>query len=302
MSAWTFDSVPDQTGRVVIVTGSNTGIGFEAAKMFALRGARVTLACRDTRKADDAAQRIRAEHPAAALEVSALDLADLDAVKAFAQTFAASHDRLDLLINNAGVMVPPASKTKQGFELQFGTNHLGHFALTAALLPRLCRTEGSRVVAVSSGVHHVGRIDFDDLQFERRGYNAWAAYSQSKLANLLFVAELQRRLSAAGARTVVTAAHPGYTLTDLQRTATAARLFGRLVAMRPHEGALPTMRAATDPDARGGDYYGPAHLFEMRGPPVRAKINARARDEAVAARLWAVSETLTGVRVEVPQG
>lgn len=299
MSNWTFDSIPDQSGRTAIVTGANTGIGYETARALARKGARVVLACRDAKKAADAAARIAAEGPSGTVAAMPLDLSDLDSVRRFAEDFARDHDRLDVLVNNAGVMVPPESRTRQGFELQFGTNHLGHFALAAHLLPLLKRTAGSRVVVVSSGMHHVGRIDFDDLQFERRGYKAPAAYSQSKLANLLFALELQRRLDAAGAGTVVTAAHPGWTATDLQRTAGVVRFFNPLFAMKPAEGALPTLRAATDPGARGGDYFGPRWL-EMSGPPVKARINRKAKDAAVAERLWSVSESLTGVRYDLP--
>jgi NAD(P)-dependent dehydrogenase (short-subunit alcohol dehydrogenase family) len=291
--------IPDQSGRVVVVTGSNTGIGYETARALAHAGADVTLACRDTTKADAAAARIRAESPRGAVHTEALDLSDLDSVRAFATRFASTHDRLDLLIANAGVMVPPASKTKQGFELQFGTNHLGHFALALQLLPLVDRTAGSRVVVVSSGAHHMGRIDLDDLQFEKRGYRAWPAYSQSKLANLLFVLELRRRLEAAGSRTLVTAAHPGWTATDLQRSVRASGIANALFAMKPADGALPTLRAAVDPAARSGDYFGPRWFFEMNGPPVAAKKSARAQDASMAEALWSKSEALTGVRFEL---
>lgn len=302
MSAWTFDSIPDQSGRVAIITGANTGIGYEAARALVRKGAWVILACRDLQKASAAAERIQAERPAGSVQAQPLDLSDLESVARFAERFAGEHDRLDLLINNAGVMVPPPSRTKQGFELQLGTNHLGHFALTAHLLPLLRRTAGSRVVVVSSSAHHMGRIDFADLNFEARGYSAWRAYAQSKLANLLFALELQRRLRAAGAEVLVTAAHPGWTATDLQRTAGVARLFNPYLAMKPADGALPTLRAATDPAAAAGEYFGPSGLFEMSGPPERARINRSARDEAVAARLWTTSEQLTGVRYGLPAG
>lgn len=300
MSAWTFDSIPDQTGRVAIVTGANTGIGYETARALANKGARVVLACRDMQKGGAAAARIQAENPAGSAVAQALDLADLDAVRAFAERFVSEHGRLDLLINNAGVMVPPESQTRQGFELQFGTNHLGHFALTAHLLPLLRRTAGSRVVVVSSGMHHIGQIAFDDLDFKKRGYSAWRAYGQSKLANLLFALELQRRLQAAGAKTLVTAAHPGWTATDLQRNAGLTQRLNPYLAMKPADGALPTLRAATDPGATAGEYFGPSRFFEMNGPPVRARFNKKAQDTAVAARLWSTSESLTGVRFDLP--
>lgn len=301
MSTWTFESIPDQTDRIVIVTGANTGIGYETARALARKGARVTLACRDMKKATAAAERIQAEGIPGSVQAQALDLSDLDSVRAFAERFAAAQVRLDLLINNAGVMVPPKSQTKQGFELQFGTNHLGHFALTARLLPLLLRTPGSRIVVVSSTAHHMGRMDFDDLNFERRGYRAWAAYAQSKLANLLFVRELQQHLSTAGADTIVTAAHPGYTATDLQRnSAMTTRLLNPLFGMKPADGALPTLRAATDPGAGRGEYFGPKGILELSGPPERARFNRRAQDTAAAARLWTTSEALTRVRFELP--
>ena len=295
MTHWTFQDIPDQTGRLAIVTGANTGIGLETAKMLAQKGAEVVLACRNREKGEAAAARIRAEAPGAKVTVDELDLSDLDSVATFADAFAASHDRLDLLIDNAGVMVPPLGRTKQGFELQMGTNHLGHFALTARLLPLLERTPGARVVVVSSTAQNAGRIDFDDLNWKTRGYSAWRAYGQSKLANMMFALELSRRLAAAGSAVRVTAAHPGWTATDLQRTAGAARFFGPAFAMKPADGALPTLRAATDPAAGPASYWGPAYFLELNGPPVPAKIPARARDERIAKRLFDVSEELTGV-------
>ncbi len=295
MKAWTFDDIPDQTGRTAIVTGANTGIGLEAARMLALRGASVVLACRNLDKGKGALARIQAEKPKGSATLSALDLSDLDSVAAFADGFAKAHDRLDLLVNNAGVMVPPLGRTKQGFELQFGTNHLGHFALAARLSPLVQRTPGARVVVVSSSAQRAGSIAFDDLSWERRPYSPWRAYGQSKLANMMFALELARRLSAAGSDVRATAAHPGWTATDLQRNAGAARFFNPLFAMKPADGALPTLRAATDPAAETASYWGPAGLLEMNGPPVPVTVPKHARDEAVAARLWEVSEALTGV-------
>jgi len=299
MASWTFDDIPDQTGRTAIVTGANTGIGLETARMLAQKGARVVLACRSAEKAEVALQSIRANGPKGIASFAALDLSDLDSVSAFVKEFQAEHDRLDLLVNNAGVMVPPLGRTKQGFELQFGTNHLGHFALAGRLLPLLEKTGGARVVVVSSTAQNMGRIDFDDLNWSQRTYSAWGAYGQSKLANMMFALELQRRLSAAESDVRVTAAHPGWTATDLQRTAGVARFFNPLFAMKPHDGALPTLRAAVDPAAESGSYWGPSRFFELSGPPVRARIPARARDASIAARLWAESEQLTGVTFEM---
>ena len=300
MSAWTTRDIPDQSRREVIVTGANTGIGFETARELARKGARVTLACRSVDKGDAAAGRIKAEIDDAVVAVEQLDLSDLRSVEAFAGRFADPRERLDLLILNAGVMVPPESRTAQGFELQFGVNHLGHFALTGALLPLLNTTSGSRVVVVSSTAATQGEMNFDDLQFEKRGYKAWRAYGQSKLANQLFTLELQRRLRAAGSAVMVTAAHPGWTATDLQRTAGLVRFFNRFVAMTPAQGALPTLRAAVDPTASGGDYFGPDGFLQMRGYPIRVDMVKRAHEPSDAARLWEVSEDLTGVRYGLP--
>ncbi len=295
MTSWNFDEVPSQLGRTAIVTGANSGIGFAAARMLARKGASVVLACRDPQKGANALQGIRAENPIGAVTLEALDLADFDSVAAFAQHFAANHDRVDLLINNAGVMIPPLGRTRQDHELQFGTNHLGHFALTARLLPLLEATPAARIVVVSSSAQNIGRIDFDDLDWRQRPYRPWLAYGQSKLANMLFALELQRRLTASGSALKVTASHPGWTSTDLVRTAGFLSFLGPLLGMTPDEGALTTLRAATDPTAEGGSYWGPAGITGMSGPPDRAQACSAARDEAVAARLFDESERLTGV-------
>ena len=298
MSRWNFDSIPNQSGRVAIVTGSNTGIGFETARALARKGAQVILACRNLHNGQDAAGRVQNESPIATVEAQPLDLSDLGSVRAFASAFSGAHERLDLLVNNAGVMIPPFGRTKQGFELQFGTNHLGHFALTGFLLPLLLATPSSRVVVVYSVAHRTGRIDFDDLNYERRPYRAWQAYSQSKLANVLFALELGRHLQPARTSPIVTAAHPGWTATDLQRTAAAMRFFNPLFAMDAADGALPTLRAATDPAAPPGSHWAPSRFFELNGPPVPGRITAAGQDRNVAARLWEVSEELTGVRYD----
>jgi NAD(P)-dependent dehydrogenase (short-subunit alcohol dehydrogenase family) len=300
MKAWTFDDIPKQSGRNVLVTGANTGIGFETARMLALKGARVTLACRNLDKGREAVERIMAESSEAEVSLEQLDLSDLDNIKDFTARFNDQHERLDLLILNAGVMVPPESKTAQGFELQFGVNHLGHFALTGALLPLVQAADGSRVVVVSSTAATQGVMNFDDLHFEKRGYAPWRAYGQSKLANQLFALELQRRLRTSGSSVLVTAAHPGWTATDLQRTSPMASFMNRFVAMKPPQGALPTLRAATDPTASGGDYYGPNGLFQMRGYPKRIPMVKRAKNSDDAAQLWQISEELTGVGYDLP--
>lgn len=296
---WNADQIPNQSGRVAIVTGANSGIGLVAARTLAQRGARVIMACRNEQKANEALTSIRAADPEADVEFRHLDLSSLGSVKGFAESILASEDRLDLLINNAGVMMPPTrSETADGFELQFGVNHLGHQALTAILLERLTATPGSRVVNVASQAHRGGKIDFEDLQWQGRGYKKMASYGQSKLANLLFSFELDRRLKASGIDTKSVAAHPGWTATDLQRHSLSARFFNPLLAMKPEQGALPTLRAATDPDVRGGEYFGPCGVLEMRGNPVKVGSSKRARDTESAAKLWQVSENLTGVRFD----
>ncbi|HTP27743.1 MAG TPA: oxidoreductase [Anaeromyxobacteraceae bacterium] len=300
MAAWTFDNIPDQTGRKALVTGANSGIGLETAGALAKKGAHVTLACRSRDKGEAAMSDIRASTPRARLDLQLLDLADLLDVASFAERFRAANDRLDLLVCNAGVMTPPASKTKQGFELQLGVNHLAHFALTGALLPLLQASQAGRVVAVSSTGAAIGKMDFDDLNFERRGYAAVRAYGQSKLANQLFVRELSRRLRASGSKVLVTAAHPGWTSTNLQRTNWWIRAFNPIFGMKPAQGALPSLRAATDPNAKGADYFGPDGLFQMRGYPKPVPMLERAMNDDAAARLWRVSEELTGVHYGLP--
>jgi NAD(P)-dependent dehydrogenase (short-subunit alcohol dehydrogenase family) len=301
--------VPDQTGKTFLITGANTGLGFETARVLARRKARVVLACRDAGRGQRAANAIRGETPEANVELIALDLADLGSVRSCAEAFAAAHDRLDVLVNNAGVMAIPYRETPDRFEMQFATNHLGHFALTGRLLPLLLATSGSRVVALSSLVHERGAINFDDPFFHHRHYEPWGAYSQSKLANLLFTFELDRRLRRHGAPTIAVAAHPGYADTELQargpamRGLTAWRLLMRiantLFAQSAEAGAWPELRAATDPHAHGGDYFGPAGAGEIWGRAARVQPSAAARDEQSAARLWEMSEKLTGVNFEI---
>jgi NAD(P)-dependent dehydrogenase (short-subunit alcohol dehydrogenase family) len=300
---WSSDDISDLTGRRVLVTGANSGIGFEAARMLAGAGATVVLGCRDLAKGESAAERIRAGHPGADVDVLVCDLADLASVEQAARAYAASAASLDVLVNNAGVMALPYRQTADGFEMQLGTNHLGHFALTGRLLDCLLAAPAPRVVTVSSGMHWLGRIDFANLDGSR-GYEKWRAYAQSKLANLLFTFELQRRARAGGLDLLAAAAHPGYAATHLQargpamagrvRLARAWSLVNRAFAQDAATGALPTVRAAADPQVSGGDYYGP--LLEARGAPRRTVASPAARSAEVAARLWQVSEELTGVR------
>ncbi|MDT5287168.1 MAG: hypothetical protein QOF88_2057 [Mycobacterium sp.] len=296
-SKWTAADVPDQTGRVAIVTGSNTGLGYDTAQALAAHGAKVVLAVRDTDKGNAAAARIVGTSPTADVAVQPLDLGSLQSIRTSAEELKAAYPRIDLLINNAGVMYPsPRQTTKDGFELQFGTNHLGHFALTGLLLENLLPVDGSRVVTVSSVGHRVlAKIHFDDLQWER-SYNRMAAYGQSKLANLLFTYELQRRLGGHNEPTVAVAAHPGLSDTELARHMPSVLVpVVRLMSQSPAMGALPTLRAATDPAVQGGQYYGPDGIGESRGHPKVVKSSAQSHDQDIQGRLWTVSEELTGV-------
>src|SRR5216683_5841064 len=296
---WTSGDVPGQQGRLAVVTGANTGLGFETAQVLAGRGASVVLAVRDTDKGKRAAARIAGTAPGANVTVQPLDLTSLDSIRAAAGELRARHPRIDLLINNAGVMFTPKQTTGDGFELQLGTNHLGHFALTGLLLEQMLPVPGSRVVTVSSLAHRIGaRINFDDLQGER-SYSRVAAYSQSKLANLMFTYELQRRLSGAGT-TVAVAAHPGLAATELARyTPAASAALARLISQKAAMGALPVLRAATDPGVLGGQYYGPGGFLGARGYPKLAESSGQSRDTAIQRRLWTVSEELTGVTFPV---
>ena len=295
---WDTQDIADQTGRTFVVTGANSGLGFQTALELARHGGHVVLAVRNADRGERAAQRIRDEVPDASLDLRPLDLADLDSVQAFADTLDTEH--VDVLINNAGVMALPRRETKQGFELQLGTNHLGHFALTGLLLDRIT----DRVVTLSSNAHKMGRINFDNLQGEQR-YFRWNAYGQAKLANLLFALELQRRLDRAGRDIKSLAAHPGYAATNLQYQSSdmtknpldrlVNKVLNTTVAQSDAKGALPTLYAAVE-DLPGGAYIGPDGPGEFRGSPQPVAPNGRARDEQVAARLWEVSEELTGVR------
>jgi len=293
---WTTENIPDQTGRIAIVTGANSGIGYETARPLAHKGASVIMACRDETKGNAAAKQILDERPSGTVEVMVLDLADLDSVKRFAQAFRERHDHLDLLINNAGVMmIPERQTTPQGSEMQFGTNHLGHFALTGLLIDTLLATPGSRVVNVSSMTHQFGSINLDDLQ-SKETYSPSGAYGQSKLANLLFTNELGRRFQALGSDSIAASSHPGWTATNLQQHSRMAQILNPIVAQSPPMGALPTLYAATAADVSNGDFYGPRGLMGMRGHPKKAQASDRSQDEAMAARLWTASEELTGIQ------
>ncbi|MGR6975093.1 oxidoreductase [Streptomyces cynarae] len=299
---WSPARIPDQTGRIALVTGASGGIGLETARGLAARGAHVVLACRSIRRGRAAAERI-----GGSTEVVRLDLTSLDSVRRAAAQVRDRHDRLDLLVNNAGVMFPPASRTEDGFEIHFGVNHLGPFALTGLLLGLMTEVPGSRVVTVASLAHRVGLGGFDaDRARCAAGRRSVRAYGRSKLANLLFARELQHRLASAGAAAVSLAAHPGLSPTGLWhgdapaglRPVVAAGL--RWLAQPPQQAALPSLRAATDPDLPGGAYLGPSGLFGSRGAPVPARSSRASRDVAARARLWRLSEELTGVRYDFP--
>jgi NAD(P)-dependent dehydrogenase (short-subunit alcohol dehydrogenase family) len=289
---WSEADIPDLTHRVAVVTGANSGIGFETARALAAKGARVILACRSRTRGPQAVARIREAVPGADVLFDSLDLGSLESVAMFAKEITTEIDRLDILVNNAGVMMPPLDYTRDGFELQFGINHLGHFALTAHLLPLLRSTPGARVVTVSSLMHFAGWIHFADLQ-SRDSYSATLAYAQSKLANLLFMREFARRLANANADVISAAAHPGSTRTELQRHSDLMRTAVRYFAQDAPAGALPTLYAATADGVRGGDYYGP--MFGVVGAPARAFSSPQSHDKGVAARLWDLSEDLANV-------
>lgn len=304
MGKWTEDDIPDLTGKVALVTGANSGLGLNTTRALAAHGAHVIMACRSVEKAERAAAAMRAQQGDASLDVRSLDLADLNAIKALAETLAADGVELDLLINNAGVMAVPYAKTRNGFEMQMGTNHLGHFALTGRLLERI--RDGGRIVCVASLAHRwTSGIKLDDLHWDQRRYRRWQAYSDSRLANLLFLFELNRRCQSAGLNITVAGAHPGYADTHLQYVAAEQKQstlemwvmkFGNAVfAQSAPLGALPSLYAATAADVNGGDYIGPDGLQQLRGYPAKVGSRRTARDAQLAAQLWALSEDLTGV-------
>ena len=306
MDKWTADQIPDLKGKTAIVTGANSGLGYDTALELARHGAHVVLACRSRDKTEKAMEEMRKSAPQAQIEFMALDLSDLASVRSFAKAFLAKHARLDLLCNNAGVMALPFGKTKDGFEMQIGTNHLGHFALTGLLLGTLQSTPGSRVMNVASLAHNWTRaLDLDDLNWERKRYSKWDAYGKSKLANLTYTFELDRRLKKSGSNVMTVAAHPGYSATNLMFVGPAQEksalgkfimdagnaLFAQSAAM----GALPSLYAATMPDVQGADYIGPDGFQQLKGYPKKVGCRKIARDPEIGARLWQLSEKLTGV-------
>jgi len=291
---WTPEHIPSLTGKTVLVTGANSGLGLESARLLAARGADVIMACRNQAKGQQALDLIRKEFPSAKLTLMALDLADQQSIKDFAEDFKGRYNKLDILLNNAGLMAPPLSRTKDGFEMQFGTNHLGHFALTGLLLDVLEKADAPRIVTVSSMAHKWGRIYFDNLNADK-GYKRWRFYGQSKLANLMFTRELHRRLRAQGSKIQAIAVHPGYSDTNLQSDTVFAG-FNRFFAQPQAMGCYPSLYAATSSEARSGEYYGPNGFMEMAGYPAPAHVRKLARNQGVAKQLWQVSEKLTGIR------
>ncbi|HWN80289.1 MAG TPA: SDR family oxidoreductase [Bradyrhizobium sp.] len=305
MTDWTIANIPPQGGKLAVVTGATGGLGYQTAMRLAQAGAEVVLAGRNEAKGREAVSKIRNQFPDAKISFDVLDLANLASVADFARRLATTHSSLDLLINNAGVMaLPTRQTTADGFEMQFGTNYLGHYALTAQLLPLLRGAQQPRVVSLSSIAHRTGFIQFSDLQGERF-YSPWKAYNQSKLAMLMFALELQRRSDSAGWNLMSTASHPGWARTDLFANGPgfglisfASQFAAPLFSQSAESGALPTLFAATSPQAEGGGYYGPNGLYELRGPPAPARIMPQARDKAAAAKLWDVSQQLTGASFE----
>jgi len=293
---WDTEKIPDQKRKVVIVTGSSSGIGFEAARVLASKNATVIIAVRNPEKGNSTVNKIRGQYKNVDVHFMELDLADLDSVRLFAKAFKEKYNKLDVLINNAGVMIPPYSKTKDGFELQFGTNHLGHFALTGLLIELLKNTNGSRIVNVASAAHKYGNLNFTDLNWEKRKYKAWRAYGDSKISNLYFTYELQRRLADTKSNVKVTAAHPGWTATDLQRHSKLFVFMNGFFAMKIWQGALPTLRAAIDETAQSGDYFGPDGWQEWRGYPQKVESNKLSHEKNIAKKLWEISEKLTGIK------
>jgi len=296
---WTMDNIENQKEKIAIVTGSSSGIGYETARVLANKNAKVIIAVRNMEKGKAAEEKIKTQYSDADIEIMELDLADLKFVRTFAENFKKEYKQLHLLINNAGVMMPPYSKTTDGFELQFGTNHLGHYALTGLLFDLLNATPNSRIVNVSSAAHNYGKIDFQDMNWENRKYKPMSSYGDSKIANIYFTLELSRKLEQNGNNPTVAAAHPGWTATELQRHAGFMEFLNNFFAQDITMGALPTLYAAVGEDVKSGDYFGPSGFMEMRGYPKKVKSNELSQNEEIAEKLWTVSEELTGVRFNV---
>ncbi len=296
---WDASNIPDMSGAVVIVTGSTSGLGFVTATELARKGAQVVLAARNPQKIEASLKSIRSSVPEAKVEAISLDIADLHSVERFVSEFNEKYERLDILINNAGIMMCPYDTTKDGFEVQMGTNHLGHFALAGRLLPKLLKADAPRVVVLSSKAADQGKVDPGDWMWAARKYKPVQAYGDSKLANLYFMYELDRKAKAAGVNLEALAAHPGWAATELQRHSGLMRFLNKLFAQSTEIGALPTLRAATAPDARSGEFYGPGRNFGWHGHPIVVDSKPIAKDESIAAELWVKSEEATGVRFDL---
>jgi NAD(P)-dependent dehydrogenase (short-subunit alcohol dehydrogenase family) len=293
---WNTQDIPDQKGKVVIITGATSGLGKEAAKVFAEKGATVIMPVRNTEKAKSVLEEILKLNPNSKIVIKSLDLSSLNSIKLFADDFLKSYNQLDILINNAGIMYCPYSKTQDGFEIQMGTNHLGPYALTAHLMPLLMKTANSRIVNTASLAHLTGNIDFEDINWENRKYKTMQAYADSKIANLYFHYELAKKLKGQKNAPLVIAAHPGWTKTELDRHIGIVGIISSIIGQKAEKGVLPTLRAATDPDAISGDYFGPDGFREMRGNPVKVKSNAMSLNAQKAEQLWTLSEKLTGIK------
>lgn len=294
-STWDVQNIPSQSGKVVVITGATSGLGKEASKVLASKGATIILAVRNTKKAEGVTHEIIKQFPDSKLDIKKLELNSLKSIQSFSEAIKSNHDRLDILINNAGVMACPFSKTVDGFEIQMGVNHLGHFALTGHLMPLLKKTSDARIVATSSIAHKQGNINFNDINWAKRKYKTSQAYCDSKIANLYFAFELVKKLKGQNDAPIVTIAHPGWTTTELQRHASIFRILNPVFSQKVDQGVLPTLRAAIDPNASSGDFYGPAGFMEMKGHPIKVTPNKRSRDESKAKQLWKISEEMTGV-------
>ncbi len=292
-SNWSVENIPNQTNKIIIITGATSGLGKEATKVLAKKNATVVMAVRNTKKADIVANEIRLDYPEAKLDIRQLDLGSLKSIKAFTSNFLKDYDKLDILINNAGVMACPYSKTEDGFEIQMGTNHFGPFALTGLLFDLLKKTPNSRIVSTSSFAHLRGNINFSDINWETRKYNTAKAYADSKIANLYFTYELAKKCQ--DGHPLVTVAHPGWTKTELDRHSGIAAFLGNILAQKVDMGTLPTLRAAFDSEAKSGHFYGPNGLFGIKGYPVKVKSNELSHSETIAKELWEVSQKATGV-------
>ncbi|MCG7588352.1 oxidoreductase [Photobacterium sp. OFAV2-7] len=298
-SNWSAQDIQDQQGRLVIVTGATSGIGKETALTLAGKNASVIIAARNMAKGQDVVDEILKQHPKADISVRELDLTNLESIKTFSDSILRDYKQLDVLINNAGIMMCPYSKTSDGFEVQMGTNHLGHFALTGRLMPLLMNTKNARIIVLSSIAHRFGNIDLSDINWDNRAYNTNKAYGDSKLANLYFAYELSRKLEGIKGAPIVTAAHPGWTATELQRHTGLFMFLNHFFAQDTSMGALPTLRAGFDDSVKPGDYFGPAAFFETRGYPVTVKSNKKAHDNLQASELWRQSEKMTGIEFSI---